>query len=774
MARDVIRDDHLQGTGKDVDPNHITVRYGLLNEDLDSLRIFIANQAPFTAYVGEIELFPASEHSDWAVPVVARIVAPELHDIEAEIGKHADFKEKSFPVYKPHCTLAYCKPEEADQYRKLFVPGADHGFFLVQSITISHQSGVLETIPFGLVQKWSPSQPRDAHGRFTDLGLHDGLVTVLHGTTRQNAEAILAGGFKAGDPARVAAEIERTYQLPKDSILTHVAFQFARGRRDLGKVHFTTDESVADQYSVPEVVQDALTSAHMLLHPTPEDVPFTKEMHAERKAWIDREARRLTEPALLAVTVPFETVGRHGFGKQFTLEEFKELLQRFPKAREDIFNNITIPLEALTGARIERRKWDASKHPRTPKGSSRGGEFMAVLHGPRDALNSLLNKEKDVSIDKNDVRAFLQLADEQHEDPDLTDLQVEGMEIFGGNGLGIERDDMPQIPPEHRQRFLEYAEEQGTKIVAETVDPLTLKPSQNAISARRVGEKLRKYERGDKKFPSVLVSKESRILDGHHHWGMMAAFALEFPDAKMPIFRLQLNAKQALSLMHAYMKIHGLKRATLSGAKVALDPASGRYVTPFVSFDKQGDEQLRMIASLNSSRLATWGFTAEAEVLGMARYRLTAVLDGRTSKFCRLMDGKVFEVSDARRKVIEALNVQNPEDLKVVQPWPKQTKAHMAMYAEMTTTDFVERGLHIPPYHPHCRTLLRHVPSSIGKPMEITPTVPEGAQVFQQVTQADLKELGIDATPEQVAEWNEHIGMTPCGVAVQVLWTAAP
>jgi len=45
--------------------------------------------------------------------------------------------------------------------------------------------------------------------------------------------------------------------------------------------------------------------------------------------------------------------------------------------------------------------------------------------------------------------------------------------------------------------------------------------------------------------------------------------------------------------------------------------------------------------------------------------------------------------------------------------------------------------------------------------MEITPTVPEGAQVFQQVTQADLKELGIDATPEQVAEWNEHIGMTP-------------
>ena len=40
-------------------------------------------------------------------------------------------------------------------------------------------------------------------------GLHGGMVTVLHGTTRQNAEAILTEGFKTGDPARVAAQIER-------------------------------------------------------------------------------------------------------------------------------------------------------------------------------------------------------------------------------------------------------------------------------------------------------------------------------------------------------------------------------------------------------------------------------------------------------------------------------------------------------------------------------------------------------------------------------------
>jgi len=573
MARAAIRDEHCMATGKDVDPNHVTVRFGLLNDDLDGLRSFIVRQQSFEAEVGEIELFPASEHSDGAVPVVARIVSPELHAIEAEIGQYADFKDKNFPEYKPHCTLAYVHPDKADYYRDLFVNGS----FVVQSITISHASGVQETIPFGMAQKW-------------DVTKRDGKSTRFH----------------------------------------------------------------------------------------------------------------------------------------------------------------------------NRPHWAESLHPRQPAGSSRGGEFMSTLHGPRDALDSLLNKEKNVSIDRNDVRRFLELAGEQLEDPDLTDLQVEGMEIFGGNGLGIKRDQMPQIPREHRQRFLRELVAAGVKITEESVDPLTLKPTQKEISARRVMEKITKYETKNKAFPPLLVSLDDRVLDGHHHWGMMAAFALDVPEAKVPIFRLHIKTKAALSMMHAYMRKHHIKRASITGEKIAADPVTGRYVTPFVSFEKQGDEQLRMIASLNSSRLATWGFTAEAEVLGMARYKLTAVLDGRTSKFCRMINGHIFDVPDARRKVIEALNVQDPNDLKTVQPWPKQTKEAMAEYAKMSPQDFVDRGLHIPPYHPHCRTLLRHVQSSAGKATEPpVPTLPDDTEVFHPITQADLKELGVEATPEEVAWWNSQIGMSP-------------
>lgn len=555
-ARDAIRDEDVAGTGKDVDPNHVTVRFGLVNDDLDGLRTFIASQSPFEASLVGVELFPVSEHSEGTVPVVARIASFELRAIEKEIGNHADFKEKSFPEYKPHCTLAYVKEDAAEPYADLFV----HGTFIVHGIMISHASGVKETIPFGMVVK---------------------------------------------------------------------------------------------------------------------------------------------------------------------------------------------------------KGWTESQHPRQPGGSSRGGEFMETLHGPKDALDSLLHGEARVSIDRNDVRRFLEFAGEQHEDPDLTDLHVEGMQIFGGNGLGIKRDDMPQIPREHRQAFLDMLEAEGVRITEETVDPLTLKPTQSEISARRVAEKLAKYEKGNKAFPPVLISQENRVLDGHHHWGMMAAFVLEIPDAKMPVFRIHLTTKRALARMHAYMALHGIQRESLAGAAVKADPATGRYVTPFVSFDKLGDDQIRMIASLNSSRLATWGFTAEAEVLGMARYRITAVLDGRTSKFCRMINGKIFQTTDARRKVIECLNVQNPEDLKTVQPWPKQTKAAMAEFAQMTSSELTERGLHIPPYHPYCRTLLRPIGSSEGQLTETVPTVPAPTEVFQPVTAADLEELGIEATPENVAQWNEHIGMTP-------------
>jgi hypothetical protein len=39
--------------------------------------------------------------------------------------------------------------------------------------------------------------------------------------------------------------------------------------------------------------------------------------------------------------------------------------------------------------------------------------------------------------------------------PDLTELSVDGTLLFGDEGMGIARKDMPQIPGKQRARFLE-------------------------------------------------------------------------------------------------------------------------------------------------------------------------------------------------------------------------------------------------------------------------------------------------------------------------------
>ena len=83
--------------------------------------------------------------------------------------------------------------------------------------------------------------------------------------------------------------------------------------------------------------------------------------------------------------------------------------------------------------------------------SSKGGE--AVIDGPSDALHSAANGEK-VDIAREDVREMLSRAVTFSGAVDLTDIHVDGMLIFGGNGLGISRSKMPQVPKEHRAQFL--------------------------------------------------------------------------------------------------------------------------------------------------------------------------------------------------------------------------------------------------------------------------------------------------------------------------------
>ncbi len=92
---------------------------------------------------------------------------------------------------------------------------------------------------------------------------------------------------------------------------------------------------------------------------------------------------------------------------------------------------------------------------------------------------------------------------------------------------------------------------------------------------------------------------------------------------------------------------------------------------------------------------ATQGFTDG----GITTYRITAVLDDRTSDICKGMDGRTFQVSRAVELVDAYLAADTPEAAIELVKWPKP--ANVA--ADIPTAD-LPLGLALPPYHFGCRT----------------------------------------------------------------------
>lgn len=192
-----------------------------------------------------------------------------------------------------------------------------------------------------------------------------------------------------------------------------------------------------------------------------------------------------------------------------------------------------------------------------------------------------------------------------------------------------------------------------------------------------------------------------------------------------------------------------------------------RYLKPLQSFKENGDYSLQMQSALHSSRLAVWGFTAEAQAVGVTRYRINGVLDGRICPYCRLVNGREFDVADARQRIVAALSATDPMALVELHPWPDQSKASIKELAQLSNEELAARGYSVPPFHPWCRCFLILVENAR------TPTLPIGTQVpaptpGQQSTVDTFAELGAVFSQPEVDYWNANIGVSPVQVVSQL------
>lgn len=190
------------------------------------------------------------------------------------------------------------------------------------------------------------------------------------------------------------------------------------------------------------------------------------------------------------------------------------------------------------------------------------GKHDQKTHGAwADQIVQDIMDGKHPKVEAENVSAlFMKMATRQ-DHPDVTEISVEGTLLFGDEGMGIARKDMPQIDAKLRPQFLSDLASKGIKTTEEDIDPKTLKPIQKEISGSRSGAIYNAYrEQGE--IPDqqrILISKDGYVIDGHHTWAASVAFAFDNPSAKLPVYRLDISGKDALDASLEWTKSKGIE-----------------------------------------------------------------------------------------------------------------------------------------------------------------------------------------------------------------------
>jgi hypothetical protein len=191
------------------------------------------------------------------------------------------------------------------------------------------------------------------------------------------------------------------------------------------------------------------------------------------------------------------------------------------------------------------------------------GQHDQKTHGSwADDIAQAMLDGKHPHVEAENVSAFLMGAAKRTDHPDLTELSVDGTLLFGDEGMGIARKDMPQIPGKERARFLsEIEKSEGVTATAEEVDPTKLKPIQKEISSSRSGAIYNKFreEGGIPQDERILISSDGFVIDGHHTWGASVGFAFDNPGTKLPVYRLSVTAEEALSVSRDWATKNGFE-----------------------------------------------------------------------------------------------------------------------------------------------------------------------------------------------------------------------
>jgi hypothetical protein len=104
------------------------------------------------------------------------------------------------------------------------------------------------------------------------------------------------------------------------------------------------------------------------------------------------------------------------------------------------------------------------------------------------------------------------------------------------------------------------------------------------------------------------------------------------------------------------------------------------------------------------------------EAAGYTQFEIIAMMDERTTKICRSLNGKIFEIKNAIETLDSFFEANTYDELVSAKPWVKEKKdgtffierSGRAVNFGQTPKpeDLSKYGIAGPPFHGHCRTTI--------------------------------------------------------------------
>ncbi len=118
----------------------------------------------------------------------------------------------------------------------------------------------------------------------------------------------------------------------------------------------------------------------------------------------------------------------------------------------------------------------------------------------------------------------------------------------------------------------------------------------------------------------------------------------------------------------------------------------------------RGEPFYEMLVNTAKTRARVFSRIHGCQKAGIEAYEISIVSDDRTPKVAELMDGKVFEVSDAATVANDLLGLESASEVSSVARWLSPEEIQ-----KRSDEQLVQAGFIIPPFHDGCRSRLQAI-----------------------------------------------------------------